>query len=514
MYIFPDVAACTFAGVAYVNGQKSALDGNYSVQVMTHELGHNWGLGHANALHCTSSSTKVAIAAPSACTSGAYQDPFSTMGNNALRHDHAAELGELGFLTSSEKVTGAPGNTYTIAPWFGSGAIKLVRVPRGDGTFFDLDYRMTYGSFDTFTAGSPPVTGVTIRLNVGTASPTTSPKDSNLIDTTPSTTDLKDAPLLPGKTVRDPVSGLSFTTLSSDTSGVKVQVKEGVKPGTPGSFTATADATPKVSLDWTAASDNVAVVKYRVTRNGTSVATVNAPTTSWTDTGVTFGASYTYTVAAIDSSGNVGAAASKSVTVPANPNPTPTPDPSPTAPTDGDVTPPTAPDPLTGTTGLTTAKLAWGASSDDTRVTSYVIWRNSTYIGTVTADVLAWRDGGRKPSRWYTYTVRARDAAGNMSAAKSISLRMKDDTIRPSTPRYFRRVARYGAYVTFAWYRSTDNVKVLKYRIYRVGRTSPIAATTGTKIRIYTIRGARYYVRAVDTSGNRSYRSNYAYGRW
>ena len=56
-------------------------------------------------------------------------------------------------------------------------------------------------------------------------------------------------------------------------------------------------------------------------------------------------------------------------------------------------------------------------------------------------------------------------------------------------------------------------MKVLKYRIYRVGRTKAIAATTGTKIRIYTVRGARYYVRAIDTSYNRSTTSNYAYGR-
>ena len=169
-----------------------------------------------------------------------------------------------------------------------------------------------------------------MRIAVGTASPTSSPKETNLIDTTPSTTDLKDAPLLVGKTLTDPVSGLTFKTLSSDANGVKVQVTESVKPGTPGSLTASADATPKVSLDWTAATDNIGVASYRVQRNGATVATVNAPTTDWTDTGVSFGTAYTYTVAAIDTSGNVGTAASKAVTVPANPNPTPTPDPTPT----------------------------------------------------------------------------------------------------------------------------------------------------------------------------------------
>ena len=37
-----------------------------------------------------------------------------------------------------------------------------------------------------------------------------------------------------------------------------------------------------------------------------------------------------------------------------------------------------------------------------------------------------------------------------------------------------------------------------------MGRSTPIAVTKYSKIRIYTVRGAYYYVRAVDTSGNRS----------
>jgi hypothetical protein len=51
------------------------------------------------------------------------------------------------------------------------------------------------------------------------------------------------------------------------------------------------------------------------------------------------------------------------------------------------------------------------------------------------------------------------------------------------------------------------------YRITRAGRTTALAATSGTSIWIYTVKGARYYVRAVDTSGWRSATSNYAYGR-
>lgn len=530
LYVIPSTSSCGWAGVAYVNGNKSVMNGNISVQVMTHELGHNFGLGHANALYCTNSSgTRVAIESTTNCTSKGYQDPFSTMGNNALRHNHGSQLGELGFLSSSEKVTGAPGNTYTIAPYLGSGPVKLVRVPRGDGTFLDLDFRTPYGNFDNFTAGSPAVVGVTIRLAVGTASPTSSPKGTDLIDTTPSTTDLKDAPLLVGKTLKDPVSGLSFTTLSSDSTGVKVQVKEGVSPGAPGSLSATADGTPSVALAWGAATDNVGVAGYKVTRNGATLTTVNAPATSWTDTSPAFGTTYTYGVAAVDTSGNVGPAVTQSVTTPADPNPspspTPTPAPDPSAsptptpepvatPNPDDQSAPTAPEPLDGTASLTTVQLSWGAATDDFGVISYQVRRNGTLVATVAGDQVSWKDGSRKPATTYSYTVAAVDTGFNVSSASSLSIRTKADTIRPSSPRNFRVVRRSGRYVTFAWSRSTDNVKVLKYKIYREGRARPVASTTRTSIRIPTARGVRYFVKAIDTSYNRSFASRHRLGRY
>ena len=166
MFIWPQTNQCGFAGVGYVPGKYTYLNGTISVQVMTHEVGHNFGLGHANARNCVVGGTRVTIAADASCTTKDYADPFSTMGNNALRHNHGSQLGELGWLDASQKVVGTPGNTYTISPYFGSGPVKLVRIPRGDGSFFDLDLRTPYGSFDNFAAGSPAVSGVTIRARL------------------------------------------------------------------------------------------------------------------------------------------------------------------------------------------------------------------------------------------------------------------------------------------------------------------------------------------------------------
>ena len=72
-----------------------------------------------------------------------------------------------------------------------------------------------------------------------------------------------------------------------------------------------------MSLGWNAASDNVAVASYQVTRDGSTVATLPATARAWSDHSVTAGSTYDYAVAAVDTSGNVGAAATKTVDVPA-----------------------------------------------------------------------------------------------------------------------------------------------------------------------------------------------------
>ena len=157
--------------------------------------------------------------------------------------------------------------------------------------------------------------------------------------------------------------------------------------------------------------------------------------------------------------------------------------------------------------------LSWGAATDDFGVISYQVRRNGALVATVAGDQVTWKDGSRKPATTYSYTVAALDTGFNLSDATALSIKTKADTQRPSTPKHFRVAKRSGRYVTFDWAPSTDNVKVLKYRIYREGRTKAIAATTRSWIRIPTVKGARYYVRAVDTSYNRSFGSRHLRGR-
>ena len=77
-------------------------------------------------------------------------------------------------------------------------------------------------------------------------------------------------------------------------------------PSIPIGLTATAISSTQINLSWAASTDNVAVTGYQVLRGGIVIATV--ATTSYSNTGLTAGTNYVYTVKAVDAAGNVSAA--------------------------------------------------------------------------------------------------------------------------------------------------------------------------------------------------------------
>jgi hypothetical protein len=112
---------------------------------------------------------------------------------------------------------------------------------------------------------------------------------------------------------RTPTLVVETTSDSTPTPPPTPTPADSAAPSSPANVQATG-GNSQVSLTWSGASDNVGVTGYRVYRNGTEVA---APTaTSYTDSGLANGASYLYTVRAVDAAGNVSAS---SAGVPATP---------------------------------------------------------------------------------------------------------------------------------------------------------------------------------------------------
>lgn len=82
-----------------------------------------------------------------------------------------------------------------------------------------------------------------------------------------------------------------------------------------------------------------------------------------------------------------------------------------------DTTDPTAPTGLTATPGVASISLSWNASTDDTGVTGYKVYRNGNLVATVA--VPTYKDTGLTPLTKYNYYVIAVDAAGNTSQQSS-----------------------------------------------------------------------------------------------
>ncbi|MEO6501468.1 MAG: fibrinogen-like YCDxxxxGGGW domain-containing protein, partial [Jatrophihabitantaceae bacterium] len=75
-------------------------------------------------------------------------------------------------------------------------------------------------------------------------------------------------------------------------------------PGAPGTPSSTGVTPTATTLSWTAATDDRGVTGYQVLRDGAQVGQSGA--LSFTDTGLTAGTTYSYTVRAVDGAGNVG----------------------------------------------------------------------------------------------------------------------------------------------------------------------------------------------------------------
>ena len=123
-------------------------------------------------------------------------------------------------------------------------------------------------------------------------------------------------------------------------------------------------------------------------------------------------------------------------------------------------------------------------------MTGYRITRNGNTVATVGGAAEGWTDTDRRPLTTYDYTVAALDGAGNASDAAALAVTTKADTSAPGRPRRVHVTHRHGRRITLAWAAAGDNVGVVRYRVYRVGRDGPVAATGSLHVRFRAKAGA------------------------
>lgn len=87
----------------------------------------------------------------------------------------------------------------------------------------------------------------------------------------------------------------------------------------------------------------------------------------------------------------------------------------------GDQQPPTAPANLRSTAVTASSiSLAWDASIDNVGITGYDVYEGSGIVGSVSGTTLVFTHNGLTADTTHSYTVKAKDAAGNVSAASNV----------------------------------------------------------------------------------------------
>jgi chitinase len=184
-------------------------------------------------------------------------------------------------------------------------------------------------------------------------------------------------------------------------------------PAAPTGLAVTARTTKTISLSWTAsAATDFPVAGYDVYQ-GSALAT-SVTGTSATVSGLTPKTSYTFTVKAKDTHGNVSAASAPVTASTLDPA--------------SDTTPPTVPGNLRSTgKSSSSVSLAWNASTDANGIAGYDVFQGGTLATSVTGTTATVT--GLSPLTVYTFTVKARDTFDNVSAASNAVTVTTDDVV-------------------------------------------------------------------------------------
>lgn len=182
-----------------------------------------------------------------------------------------------------------------------------------------------------------------------------------------------------------------------------------------------------------------------------------------------------------------------------------------------DIEAPTQPNGL-HTTKVTSnsAELKWSPSTDNVSVKEYQILRDNKVVGVVPGTTFT--DKNLKPTTKYTYTVKAVDAAGNVSnESESIvveTMHTAPDTEAPTQPTALHTMGVTSSSVDLMWSASEDNVAVDHYVIYQgtqVDQMSVVGTSKTTSFMDMNLQSNTTYmyaVTAVDAAGNESIKSS------
>ena len=312
---------CGWTGMAnssyetWINGEPPDF------RLLAHEIGHNLGLSHGNALNCNVGGRQTSLEAEG-CTSGEYGDPFDVMGHAPRQLYSGFHRARVGWISEDEMPVVRPDAGYTLRSVNDDRPgtkVLLVERPVEEwwtryfgNRYFAIEYRTPSGIFDDFAADDSVVQGITVRLAWGPGWQLA----PSLVDTTPgSPAGHRDAALRVGERVVDPGTGIGIE-LRSIGDGL-AHVRVGYFPSAPPGLTARLADDEVAELRWQPASDEKGVGGYAIERDGQPVGHTSG--LEFRDAGLPRGRLVTYRVVTIDTDGNETRSDAVTVTTPPSP---------------------------------------------------------------------------------------------------------------------------------------------------------------------------------------------------
>jgi len=197
---------------------------------------------------------------------------------------------------------------------------------------------------------------------------------------------------------------VTLTTLSDDGQG---DVQAPYWPE--GSSITVTDVTETgLTLNWPAAEDNTVVTGYVIYNGDVQIAVLPGNATSYRVSGLKAGIRYTFTVKAKDSRLNWSEPGLSITATVGQIEPQPQDTTAPIWPEGSEL--------YASGVSKTSLWLNWTAAQDDTKVTSYRVYRDSTLIATVPGNTNSYFVSGLSSGTTYMFSVQAGDAAGNWSS--------------------------------------------------------------------------------------------------
>ncbi len=237
VFVFPTNYSCGWSGMANVGGAQPSIwiNGWLQLKTFAHELGHSFGLMHAHAQDCGSTSVGTT------CTVDEYGDTIDAMGGQAGGHYDAFNKEQLGWLGSgaTTPTSGQPvvasisaSGRYSLETYSTpAGTLpKALKLPRGVDPatgamrWYYIEYRQAVGA-DAVLANWPATNylrGLVIR--------TATQDDSNsgqLLDMSPNSSpdrDWEDAALLFGQSFTDTAAGVTLVAVAGNAVGAQVDI--------------------------------------------------------------------------------------------------------------------------------------------------------------------------------------------------------------------------------------------------------------------------------------------------